>query len=251
MELIDRFGINHIDVAASYGEAEDRLGPWLEQHRDRYFLATKTGERSRDEAWAEINRSLERLRTDHVDLIQLHNLVDEVGMAAGVRVRRRARGGRPGPRRGAGPLHRGDRSRAHGGHPASPCAGGVRLRLGAAAVQLSDGAERSQYLAEFDELAAVCAERGVAVQTIKAITRAPWGDREQTANTWYEPLRDPDAIDTAVSWVLGRDGVFLNTVGDITILPMVLEAADDFTGRPDEDAMRRLEETWQLEPLFV
>ena len=111
--------------------------------------------------------------------------------------------------------------------------------------------QNAQYLAEFEELAAVCAERGVAVQTIKSITRAPWGDREQTANTWYEPLRDPDAIDTAVSWVLGRDGVFLNTVGDITILPMVLEAADHFTGRPDEEAMRRLDETWQLEPLFV
>jgi hypothetical protein len=109
----------------------------------------------------------------------------------------------------------------------------------------------AQYLAEFEELAAVCAERGVAVQTIKSITRAPWGDREQTANTWYEPLRDPEAIDTAVSWVLGRPDVFLNTVGDIAILPMVLEAADHFSGRPDDEAMRRLEETWHLEPLFV
>jgi hypothetical protein len=94
-------------------------------------------------------------------------------------------------------------------------------------------------------------ERGVAMQTIKAITRAPWGDREQTAATWYEPLRDQGAIDTAVSWVLGREGVFLNTVGDIHILPMVLDAADRFTGRPSDEDMRALESAFGLEPLFV
>ncbi len=250
MELVDRFGINHIDVAASYGEAEDRLGPWLEQHRDRYFLATKTGERSRDEAWAEINRSLERLRTDHVDLIQLHNLVDEVewqqAFAAG------------------GALEAAVRARDEGlvrfigvtGHGLTVATQHRRAleEFDFDSVLLPYNypmAQNPKYLAEFEELAAVCAERNVAVQTIKSITRAPWGDREHTANTWYEPLRDPEAIDTAVSWVLGREDVFLNTVGDITILPLVLEAAENFAGRPDEDAMRRLEQTWRLEPLFV
>ena len=77
MELIRRHGINHLDTAASYGESELRLGPWMADHRAEYFLATKTGERTADAAWAEINRSLERLQTDHVDLLQLHNLVDE------------------------------------------------------------------------------------------------------------------------------------------------------------------------------
>ena len=95
-------GINHIDTAASYGDAELRLGPFLEQHRDEFFLATKTGERTREAAYAEICRSLERLRTDHVDLIQLHNLVDEDEWQHGVRPGRRAGGGGPGPRRGSG-----------------------------------------------------------------------------------------------------------------------------------------------------
>ncbi len=107
------------------------------------------------------------------------------------------------------------------------------------------------YMADFEELVGVCEERGVAVQTIKAITRAPWGDREHTASTWYEPLRDQGAIDTAVSWVLGRPGFFLNTVGDITILPKVLDAADRFTERPHETAMQELDATWGMEPLFV
>ena len=100
-------------------------------------------------------------------------------------------------------------------------------------------------------LVAVCAERGLAVQTIKAITRAPWGDQQPTANTWYEPLTDQGAIDTAVSWVLGRDGVFLNTVGDIHILPKVIDAAERFTRRPSDEEMRALEGAFGLEPLFV
>jgi hypothetical protein len=109
----------------------------------------------------------------------------------------------------------------------------------------------ASYIADFEELVAVCAERGVAVQTIKAITRGPWGDHQPTANTWYEPLTDQDAIDTAVGWVLGRDGIFLNTVGDIHILPKVLDAAEGFTQRPNDGQMRKLEAAFGLEPLFV
>jgi len=76
LEVLLEFGINHIDTAASYGDAELRIGPWMHGHRNNFFLATKTGQRSYAAARDEINRSLERLRTDHVDLIQLHNLVD-------------------------------------------------------------------------------------------------------------------------------------------------------------------------------
>ncbi len=111
MELILEHGINHIDTAASYGDAELRLGPWMETHRDEFFLATKTGERTRAEAYEEIQRSLERLRTDHVDLIQLHNLVDEDEWETAFAPRRRDRGRRPGAGRGPGPLHRRHRPR--------------------------------------------------------------------------------------------------------------------------------------------
>ena len=182
MELIRRHGINHIDVAASYGDAELRLGPWMADHRDEYFLATKTGERTREAAWAEINRSLERLQTDHIDLIQLHNLVDEAEWETAYAAGRRAGGRRPRPRRGPGPLHRRHRPRADRGH-ASTCARWSSSTSTRCCCRTTTRWRRTrEYLAEFDELVALCAERDVAVQTIKSITRAPWGDREQTAD---------------------------------------------------------------------
>jgi aryl-alcohol dehydrogenase-like predicted oxidoreductase len=250
MELIRRYGINHLDVAASYGDAELRLGPWMAEHRDEYFLATKTGERAREAAWAEINRSLERLQTDHLDLIQLHNLVEEDEWQAAYA---------PG-----GALEAVVRARDEGlvrfigvtGHGVTVARQHLRsleqFDFDSVLLPYNVAMTRNaEYLADFEELLAACAEREVAVQTIKSITRAPWGDREQTASTWYEPLRDPDAIATAVSWVLGNPQVFLNTVGDTTILPSVLEAADRFSGRPDDEAVQRLERDWNLEPLFV
>ncbi|MGH3340728.1 MAG: hypothetical protein ACRDPL_18115, partial [Propionibacteriaceae bacterium] len=91
----------------------------------------------------------------------------------------------------------------------------------------------------------------VALQTIKSITRGPWADRQPTANTWYEPLTEQSAIDIAVAWVLGRDGVFLNSVGDIHLLPKVIDAAERFTSRPNDQQMRELQEAFGLEPLFV
>jgi aryl-alcohol dehydrogenase-like predicted oxidoreductase len=250
MELIREHGINHIDTAASYGDAELRLGPWMETHRDEFFLATKTGERTRAEAYAEIGRSLERLRTDRVDLIQLHNLVDEDEWQTAFSA--------------AGALEAVVQAKDEGlvrfigvtGHGVTVAAQHLRS-LGEYpfdSVLLPYNfpmSRNASYIADFEALVEVCAERGVAVQTIKAITRGPWGDQNQTANTWYEPLTDQGAIDTAVSWVLGRDGVFLNSVGDIHILPKVIDAAERFTQRPTDGQMRELEAAFGLEPLFV
>ena len=250
IELIRRHGINHIDTAASYGEAELRLGPWVQDHRDEFFLATKTEERSRDAAWAEINRSLEKLRTDHVDLIQLHNLVDEqewrTAFAPGGALEAVVRARDEGLVRHIGVT----------GHGVTVAAQHLRslAEFPFASVLLPYNFPMSRnaaYLADFEALADLCRERGVAMQTIKAITRGPWGDQEKTAATWYEPLRDQEAIDVAVSWVLGREGVFLNTVGDIHILPRVLDAAERFSARPSDDDMAQLESAFGLEPLFV
>ncbi len=250
LELVRRHGVNHLDTAASYGDSELRLAPFLAEHRNEYFLATKTEKRTRDEAYAEINLSLERLGTDHVDLIQLHNLVAEdewqTAFAPGGVLEAVVRAREEGLVRHIGVT----------GHGVTVAAQHLRslAEFDFDSVLLPYNfpmAQNEAYIADFEALTATCAERGVAVQTIKAITRAPWGDREQTAATWYEPLRDQAAIDTAVSWVLGRDGVFLNTVGDIHILPMVLDAADRFAGRPSEEDMRGLESAFGLEPLFV
>ena len=250
MELIREHGINHIDTAASYGDAELRLGPWMETHREEFFLATKTGERTRVEASNEIQRSLERLRTDHIDLIQLHNLVDEdewrTAFSAGGVLEAVVEAKQDGLVRFIGVT----------GHGVTV----ARQHLRSLQEYPFDSvllpynfpmSRNARYVADFEELVAVCVDRGVALQTIKAITRGPWGDHEPTANTWYEPLTDQDAIDTAVGWVLGRDGVFLNTVGDTHLLPKVIDAAERFTQRPNDEQMRKLETAFGLEPLFV
>jgi len=250
MELILRHGINHIDTAASYGDAELRLGPWMETHRETFFLATKTGERTYQAAYDQIRRSLERLQTDQVDLIQLHGLhtEDEWQTAFGEN----------------GVLKAAIQARDEGlvrfigvtGHGVEVARFHIRSleQFDFDSVLLPYNypmMKNAQYASDFEELMAICQERRVAVQTIKGITQAPWGDREQTAATWYEPLRDQGAIDTAVSWVLGREGIFLNTVGDIHVLPKVLDAAERFSSRPGDEEMTRLVEQWQMEPLFT
>ena len=250
MELVLQHGVNHIDTAASYGESELRLGPWMPQIRDDVFLATKTGERTYQAAYDQIRRSLERLQTDHVDLIQLHFLVDPLEWETAL-----------GP---GGALEAVIQARDEGlarfigvtGHGTTVAAMHRRAleRFDFDSVLLPYSyplMQNPQYAADFEALMVLCAERDVAVQTIKAITRAPWGDRPHTAATWYEPLRDQGAIDLAMHWVLGRPGVFLNTVGDIHILPLALDAAERFEGRPTEAAMEEMERSQSLEPLFV
>jgi aryl-alcohol dehydrogenase-like predicted oxidoreductase len=250
MELIREHRINHIDTAASYGDAELRLGPWMETHRDEFFLATKTGERTRAEAYNEIERSLERLRTDQIDLIQLHNLVDEeqwrTAFSAGGALEGVVEAKDDGLVRFIGVT----------GHGVTVAAQHLRslqeYPFDSVLLPYNFAMTRSaRYMEDFEALLALCAERGAAVQTIKAITRGPWGDRTPAADTWYEPLTDQAAIDIAVSWVLGRDGVFLNTVGDIHILPMVIDAAERFSQRPSDEDMTALQSAFGLEPLFV
>jgi aryl-alcohol dehydrogenase-like predicted oxidoreductase len=250
MELLLRFGVNHIDTAASYGDAELRLGPWMERHRADVFLATKTGERTYQAAYDQIRRSLERLRVDRVDLIQLHNLVDPAEWETAL-----------GP---GGALEAAIQAREEGlvrfigvtGHGTTVAAMHARAleRFDFDSVLLPYNypmMQNPRYAADFEALLTRCQQRRVAVQTIKAITRAPWGDQPQTAATWYEPLRDQTAIDHAVHWVLGRPGFFLNTVGDIDVLPQVLDAADRFRERPSDKVMQEIAEQHALEPLFV
>jgi len=250
MELVAQHAINHIDVAASYGEAEDRLKPWLKDHRNEVFLATKTGEREFQPAYDQIRRSLERMGVDQIDLIQLHNLAQpdewEVALGAGgaldATVRAREEGlvrsiGVTGHGVGIADMHK--RSLARFDFDS------VLLPYNYPMMQ------NPRYAADFESLVTICLERNVAVQTIKAITRAPWGDRPHTAATWYEPLTEQPDIDVAVAWVLGRAGVYLNTVGDIHILPRVLDAAERFESRPTDQEMHDLAEQWQFEPLFA
>ena len=250
VELLLAHGVNHIDTAASYGDSELRVAPWLERYPGVFFLATKTGKRDYDGARQEIRRSLDRLGVDSVDLIQLHNLVDVIEWEIALRE--------------GGALEAAVEAREEGlvrfigvtGHGLSVAAMHRRSleRFPFDSVLLPYNFRQQQdarYAEEFDALARVCAERGVAMQTIKSIALAPWEGRPQTASTWYEPLTDPSDIELAVHWVLGRDGVFLNTVGELRLLPFVLEAAERARGRPSAVAMNALVDRRSLTPLFV
>jgi aryl-alcohol dehydrogenase-like predicted oxidoreductase len=250
LQLVLDHGVNHIDTAASYGDAELRIASWLKRHPGRFFLATKTGQRDYKGAKEEIHRSLERLGVDHVDLIQLHNLVDVIEWEFALRE--------------GGALEAAVEAREEGlvrfigvtGHGLSVAAMHRRslerfpfdsVLLPYNFVQLRD----QRYAGEFEELTRTCVERGVAMQTIKSLALAPWEGRPRATSTWYEPLSDPADIELAVRWVLGREGVFLNTVSDVNLLPHVLAAAERFEARPDDDAMDALVDRASLKPLFV
>jgi len=250
LEVLVKHGINHIDVAASYGDAELRVKPWLKDARDSFFVATKTGARNAKAAREELHRSLDRLGVDHVDLWQLHNLADPIewdtalspGGAIEAAIEAREQG-----------LVRWIGVTGHGAQIAANHRRSVaRFDFDSVLLPYNFVTMQSAYYAEnFEALAAACAERGTAVQTIKSIALRPWLGKTRTRTTWYEPLESQADIDLAVWWVLGREGVFLNTVGDVDLLPKVLDAAERFEKRPDDVAMQALVERTETEPLFV
>ena len=243
-------GVNHLDTAASYGDSELRIGPWMAEHRHRFFLATKTGERRGDAAWAELERSLERLQVDAVDLIQLHNLVEpdewEVAHGRGGVVEAMAAARDEGLVKHIGVTGHG--TRIAGMHLRSlerfPFAS---VLLPYSFVALQDDA----YRADVEELLGVCADRGVAVQTIKGIARRRWpADHDGRRHSWYEPVSEPEAIGRAVRWVLSHDQLFLNTSSDAALLPLALAAAADPTLVPSPAEMQADVATLGIEPLF-
>ena len=249
-DLITRHGINHIDTAAAYGRSERRVGAWMPQHRDRFFLATKTGERTYDKAKAGFEHSLERLQTDHVDLLQLHNLVDEEEWATALA---------PG-----GALEFAIEARERGqtrfigvtGHGVTVAAMHLHSleRFPFDSVLLPYNyvmMQNAQYAAGFEALSKVCRERNIAMQTIKGITLGPWNEKEHTHGTWYEPLQEQADIDHAAGYVLARPGVFLNTASDLGLLEKILDTASRFSAAPSDAAMRDLVKTREMTPLFT
>jgi aryl-alcohol dehydrogenase-like predicted oxidoreductase len=250
LELVLSYGVNHVDTAASYGESEVRLGDWIQRHGRPFFLATKTGERTADAAREQFQRSLDRLHVDHVDLLQLHNLVDpqewQIALGPGgalqAAIEAREQGltrfiGITGHGRTAAAMHR--RALAQFDFDS------VLLPLNYTEMQDAD------YRADWDALVELCHSRQIAVQTIKSIVRAPWGERTHSRATWYEPLEDPDEIARAVHWALGHPDVFLNTAADIHILPRVLQAASRFEMAPSDEEMQAQRDRLQMASLFA
>jgi aryl-alcohol dehydrogenase-like predicted oxidoreductase len=250
LDVLLEHGVNHIDVAASYGVAELRIASWLRRNPGTFFVATKTGERTYRGAREEIRRSLDRLGVDRIDSIQLHNLVDVIEWdtalspdgALEAAIEAREEGlvrfiGVTGHGLSVPEMHRRSLERFAFDSVLAPYN----------FVQMQD----PRYAETFEALAAVCAARNVALQTIKSLARRRWDGRRHTAATWYEPLRDQADIDLAVSWVLGRPDAFLLTTGDVEILPRLLDAAERFRTRPSDDEMGALAARAEAEPLFV
>jgi aryl-alcohol dehydrogenase-like predicted oxidoreductase len=253
LDVLLKYGVNHIDVAAGYGEAELRIAPWLKRYPDHFFVATKTGERTAQAGKEELHRSLDRMGIDHVDLWQLHNLVDPIDWDVALS---------PG-----GVIEAAVEARQHGliggigvtGHGLQIAATHRRSleRFDFDSVLLPYNYITMQnvyYAANFNALLEICQQRNIAVQTIKSIALQPWMGQPQTHSTWYQPLRNQEDIDMAVWWVLAKPGIFLNTVGDLNLLPKVLDAASRFEeGTPDlslsslQDHLSRL----NFVPLFV
>lgn len=251
MELLLEYGVNHIDTAASYGDAEILLGPFLEKHRHRFFLATKTGEREYEPAKAQIHRSLERMRVDSVDLIQLHNLghPDEWDTAMGengaLEAAKEARD--QGLVKHIGVTGHGLKIAAF--HHRSLQAFDFDSILLPWNIQMK---QNGQYASDFERVVGLARQRGVAVQTIKSLLRGPWGTTPKNSSTWYQPLEQQADIDRAVHWIVAQGDLFLNTTGDIHLLPKLLDAASRFDGSgPSDEEMAAMVAEQNMTPLFA
>lgn len=249
MERVIEAGVNHIDVAPSYGLAELRIGPWMPRERERFFLGCKTMERSRQGAWDEMQASLKRLQTDHFDLYQMHAVTSMEELDACTR---------PG-----GALEALIEAREKGiirhigitGHGIdSPAVFIEALRrfdfdsvlFPLNFVQMSLPAFRK----DSEALIALCQEKDVGTMIIKSITKGPWGEKHKTATTWYEPFNRMEEIQTGVNFALSYEVTGICTAGDTRILPLVLEACQKFSPLNEAEREAVIQSGLQFEPLF-
>jgi aryl-alcohol dehydrogenase-like predicted oxidoreductase len=249
LDLLLQYGVNHIDTAPSYGDSELRVGPWMKQHRNDFFLATKVDQRTYREAKEQIHQSLDRLQTDHIDLIQFHALVhpDEWDTVMG----------------GGGALEAAVEAREAGlvkhigvtGHNWTIAAMHKRSleRFDFDSVLLPCNfpmLQRPMYRRDFQELLSLCSERKVAVQLIKTIARGPWATTPKYRNTWYQPLEEQEDIDRGVHYGMSQGNVFLNTAGDLTLLPKFLDAATRYESPPSDETMEAMLNTQSMTSIF-
>jgi len=250
MEQVIEVGVNHIDIAPSYGQAEERVGPWMSRERNRFFLGCKTTERTKQGAWDEMQRSLKRLQTETFDLYQCHAIttmeeLDAITMKGGALeafVEGRQRG-----------LCKYIGITGHGANAPQIYLEALRrfdfdsILFPLNFVQMGN----PEYRKHADELIAECKAKDVGTMVIKTITKAPWGERQHTATTWYEPFDKPNEIQRAVNFALSYEVTGLCTAGDIHILPLVLKACENFAKLNDNEKEEMIQSAHQYEPLFV
>ncbi len=250
LEIARAAGVNHYDTAHSYGHAEDVMKPWLAEHRADIFLATKTGERTGDAARAGLEDSLRRMGVDRVELIQLHNLVEndewETAFRPGGAVEALAAARDEGLVDWIGVTGHGVRiPRMHLRSLAEFDFDSVLFPFNH--TMLANPAYRD----DVDELLGLCAERNVAVQTIKSIAKGRWdASYDGPRFSWYEPLTDHGAIGRAVRNVLSRPQLFLNSTSDANLLPVVLDAAAGDLTAPAVEELDADVEAFAMTPLF-
>lgn len=249
MELVIDAGINHIDIAPSYGEAELRVGPWMKTERGRFFLGCKTMERTKEGAWREMHESLDRLNTDSFDLYQCHAVttfaeLDELfakGGAMEAMIQARDQGltkyigitghGVDAPKIYLEALRRFDYD-------------SVLFPMNFVQMAIPEFRQAAE------ELIAVCKTKDVGTMIIKSITKGPWGEKPKTATTWYEPFDKMDEIQRGVNFVLSHEVTGVCTAGDVRILPMVIEACEKFTPLNPNEREEMIASGSQFEALF-
>ncbi len=244
-------GINHIDVAPTYGKAETLMGPWLAQHRDKFFLGCKTEQRGRDEAWRALETSLRLLHTDKLDLHQLHAVtsMEELDKATGkggaleVLVEAREQG-----------LTRWLGITGHGWDAPKVFREALeRFDFDTVMFPIFPGAyANADYRREAEALLQTCVQRDVGVMIIKSVAKEAWADRPRSHDTWYEPYSVQEKINLGVRFALSQPGVTgIPSAGDVRLLPMVLQAAEDFAPMPQDEQEALIEEARDLQPFFA
>jgi aryl-alcohol dehydrogenase-like predicted oxidoreductase len=250
MEQVIEAGINHIDIAPSYGQAEERVGPWMRRERGRFFLGCKTMERTKEGAWNELRQSLKRLQTETFDLYQCHAIttmeeLDSVTMQGGaleafVEARREG-------------LIKFIGITGHGVNAPQIYLEALRrfefdsVLFPLNFVQMAN----PEFRKHAEELIATCKAKDVGTMVIKTITKGPWGDKQHTATTWYEPFDENDEIQRAVNFALSYDVTGLCTAGDTRVLPLVIRACENFTRLTPSEIEEMIKSGKQYEPLFA
>ncbi len=250
MPTVIAAGVNHIDIAPSYGQAELRLASWIKTERARFFLGCKTQERTRETAWAEMNRSLERMGIDKFDLYQMHAVktfeeLDQVtapGGALEAAIQAREQG-----------LTKYIGITGHGVlAPAVYLEALRRFDFDTVLFPLNFVQYANPtYRANAEELIRVCRARDVGTMVIKTVCQRPWGERPRAFATWYEPFADAEHVQQAVNFALSQDVTGLCTVGDVGVLPLVLDACEKFTALTRGEQATLIATANQYEPLFA
>jgi len=250
LDLLFEFDINHIDTAAAYEDSELRIGPWMKKHRKTFFLATKTRERTYPRAREQIRASLDRLCTDHLDMIQLHALIHpdewEQALSAGGALEAAIEAREEGLVRFIGVT-------GHGWNVAAMHKRSLqRFNFDSVLMPWNYFASQHQtYATDFFKTWQICRERDIAVQTIKSIARGPWAaGAVKSYKTWYEPLEIEEDISQAIGWTLSHQGLFLNSAGDVKLLPAFLRAASQNQQKPEDAEMEQLSEKMGLASIF-